>query len=245
MPASVARRDKLRRTSRSPQAKCQHSAIRDVSGQLNAPVRVNRHRTSLRCYHEKLSPPRELMLHVQSSNLGNIPAESSAPALARPARTSRKFVVALLSGIVAAGIVDVGMSQHRPAAATPVAEEQRYDAHGPLDTLPASVLSKFADDADPEIRRRVIDELGRRGSISELVQLLGHPQEDVRSRVPQALLLASEAAHDQIPLLVAALESTDGAGREAAAEALLLLVRTHGPYRGGETLSRRHGACAH
>ncbi len=182
------------------------------------------------------------MTHAQRSTAVS---RAENPADVRPTnsgRTSRKFVMALLSGVLAAGTLDFGMSKRVPAAVAPVVAEQRYNPQGPLDTLPAGVLCAFADEADPDVRRRVVEELGRRGAIPELVQLLRHPQADVRERIPQALMLASQAAHDQIPLLVAALESSDDTSRQAAAEALLVLVRAHGPYRGPGSLAKRAAA---
>jgi hypothetical protein len=185
--------------------------------------------------------PQVLMTHALAPTTGHRADRPSAVS----GRTPRKFVIALVSGILAAGILDLAMSKRLPVAVAPVAEEQRYDPQGPLDTLPASALCKFADDENPEIRCKVIDELGRRGAIVELVQLLRHPRADVREHIPQALLLSSQAAHDQIPLLVAALESADETSRQSTAEALLVLVRAHGPYRGPNSIANRPGAETH
>ncbi|MBL9122275.1 MAG: HEAT repeat domain-containing protein [Planctomycetaceae bacterium] len=158
-----------------------------------------------------------------------------------PAREPRKFVIALLAGVLAAATVDYGMALRRSTVIAPPVADVRYDPRGPLETLPAGVLLQFAGEDDAEIRQRMIAELGRRGAIPELVELLGSAHADVRAQVPQALLLASQTAHDQIPLLVAALESADEAKRTAAAEALLLLVRAHGPYRGAAAVAERPG----
>lgn len=115
------------------------------------------------------------------------------------------------------------------------APSPRWD--GPLELLPAATLTQMADDADPFVRREAVEELGRRGAIEELARLLGHPRADVRSQVPAALMAASQRAHDRIPLLAEGLQSPDEATRQATAEALLILVRARGPYRGVERVT--------